>query len=103
MTKSIHRTALFDAIRQCHAGGRPIGENVAHLLAASSEQGTITRRELEVLGLVRKGCSNTEIGRLLNISVSTAKAHVAALLVKLQASDRTEAVARGFERRILKP
>lgn len=43
------------------------------------------------------------VGRLLGISERTAKAHVVSLLVKLHASDRAEAVARGFERGQLKP
>lgn len=103
VTKNVRRAELFEAIRECHAGGRPIGENVARLLAAGSEHGVISRREMEVLGLVRQGFTNAEVGRLLGISERTAKAHVAALLVKLQASDRAEAVARGFERGLLKP
>lgn len=103
VTKNVRRAELFEAIRECHAGGRPIGENVARLLAAGSENGVVSRREMEVLGLVRQGFTNAEIGRLLGISERTAKAHVAALLVKLQASDRAEAVARGFERGLLKP
>ncbi len=103
VTKNISRTELMDAIRECHAGGSPIGEHIARMLAADDEQGHISRRELEVLTLVRQGFTNAEIGRLLNISERTAKAHVAALLVKLQASDRAEAVARGFERGLLKP
>lgn len=103
VTKNIRRAQLFKAIRECHAGGRPMGEHIGRLLAAGSEHGAITRREIEVLGLVRQGFTNAEVGRLLNISERTAKAHVAALLVKLQASDRAEAVARGFERGLLKP
>lgn len=103
VTKNVRRAELFEAIRECHAGGRPLGEHVARLLAAGSEQGLVSRREMEVLGLVRQGYTNAEVGRLLGISERTAKAHVAALLVKLQASDRAEAVARGFERGLLKP
>lgn len=103
VTKNISRSELVEAIRECHAGGRPIGEHIARMLAADDEQGHISRREMEVLGLVRQGFTNGEIGRLLGISERTAKAHVAALLVKLQASDRAEAVARGFERGLLKP
>jgi DNA-binding NarL/FixJ family response regulator len=103
VTKNVRRAELFEAIRECHAGGCPIGENVARLLAAGSEHGVVSRREMEVLGLVRQGFTNAEVGRLLGISERTAKAHVAALLVKLQASDRAEAVARGFERGLLKP
>lgn len=103
ITKNVRRAELFEAIRECHTGGRPIGEHIARLLAAGSEHGVVSRREMEVLGLVRQGFTNGEIGRLLGISERTAKAHVAALLVKLQASDRAEAVARGFERGLLKP
>lgn len=103
VTKNVRRAELFQAIREIHAGGQAIGEHVARLLAAGSEQGAISRREMEVLNLVRQGFTNAEVGRLLGISERTAKAHVAALLVKLQASDRAEAVARGFERGLLKP
>lgn len=63
----------------------------------------LTPREREVLQLLRKGMSNPDIGSLLGITPRTAKAHVAALLVKLQAQDRAEAVARGFERGLLRP
>ena len=62
----------------------------------------LTERELEVLHFVKKGFSNHEIGDLLRISPHTAKSHVAALLKKLEATDRAEAVSRGFERGLLK-
>lgn len=102
VTKTVRRAALVAAIRDVHAGRQVIGEAVASQIAAAQETGTVSRRELEVLGLVRQGFTNAEIGRLLGISERTAKAHVTALLVKLQASDRAEAVARGFERGLLK-
>jgi len=57
----------------------------------------LTAREVEVLGLVRHGYGNEEIGRKLGISLRTAKGHVAAILEKLAAADRAEAVSRGFE------
>ncbi|MBP7276330.1 MAG: response regulator transcription factor, partial [Kiritimatiellae bacterium] len=62
----------------------------------------LSQREQEVLKLLRQGFSNGEIGRLLGISRRTARAHVSAILRKLGASARTEAVTRGFERGILK-
>ena len=46
--------------------------------------------------------ANDEIGKLLGISERTARAHVAAIMEKLDASDRAAAVARGFESGILK-
>jgi hypothetical protein len=102
VTKNVRRAELVMAIRSVYAGGQHVGEKVANMIAASKETGEISRREVEVLELVRKGFTNVEIGRLLGISERTAKFHVANLLVKLQASDRAEAVARGFERGLLK-
>ena len=64
--------------------------------------GLISQRELEVLGLIRQGFSNDEIARLLGISERTVRAHVTALLVNLNAADRAQAVARGFELGLLK-
>lgn len=103
VTKTVRRAELVAAIREVHAGREVIGKSVGEHLAASAESGTISRREREVLGLVRQGFTNAELGRLLGISERTAKAHVGALLIKLQAADRAEAVARGFERGLLKP
>ncbi len=102
VTKNVRREDLATAIRDVFAGERAIGESIARQLAADEASGAISRRELEVLGLVRQGFTNADIGRLLGISERTARAHVGALLVKLQASDRAEAVARGFERGLLK-
>ncbi len=102
VTKTVRRAELVAAIHEVHAGRQVIGRSVAEQIAAAQETGTVSRRELEVLGLVRQGFTNPEIGRLLGISERTAKAHVIALLAKLQAADRAEAVARGFERGLLK-
>jgi ATP/maltotriose-dependent transcriptional regulator MalT len=57
----------------------------------------VSERELEVLGLIRQGFTNAEIGRLIGISERTVRWHVASLMEKLDASDRAQAVARGFE------
>ena len=102
VTKTVHPAELMAAIRKVHAGGQVIGEAVAAQIAVEQEGGTISRRELETLGFVRQGFTNAEIGRLMGVSENTAKAHVKALLSKLQAADRAEAVARGFERGLLK-
>jgi DNA-binding CsgD family transcriptional regulator len=53
----------------------------------------LTPRELEVLALMAEGASNKTIARRLGISVHTAKFHVGALLDKLDATGRTDAVA----------
>ena len=55
---------------------------------------SLTPREHEVLAAMADGASNKVIARRLGISLHTAKFHVAAILAKLDADSRTEAVAR---------
>ncbi len=76
---------LLDA-RSSHPG-EPLGDGVP-------TEALLTARELEVLAAMADGASNKTIARRLGISFHTAKFHVAAILAKLDADSRTEAVAR---------
>ncbi|MEV7559617.1 response regulator transcription factor [Streptomyces sp. NPDC089795] len=57
----------------------------------------VTEREREVLSLVGRGRSNTEIAEDLFITVATAKSHVSRLLTKLGARDRVQLVITAYE------
>ena len=57
----------------------------------------LTDRETEVLGLIAKGLSNTEIGEQLYVSPATVKTHIGRLLMKLDARDRAQLVVRAYE------
>jgi two-component system, NarL family, response regulator YdfI len=57
----------------------------------------LTAREIEVLAAMADGASNKEIARRLNISFHTVKFHVAAILDKLAAESRTEAVVKASQ------
>ena len=61
----------------------------------------LTRREHEVLRLLALGLANKGIAARLNISEHTVKFHVAAILGKLGAASRTEAVALGIRRGLI--
>jgi len=63
---------------------------------AAIEMATLTARELEVLRMMAEGAANKIIAWKLGISEHTAKFHVAAILAKLGASSRTEAVTIGI-------
>jgi DNA-binding NarL/FixJ family response regulator len=60
-------------------------------------QAPLTPRELEVLAAMADGASNKAIARRLGISFHTVKFHVAAILTKLNADSRTEAVTRAAQ------
>ena len=62
-----------------------------------SVRARLTRRELEVLAAMADGASNKAIARRLGISFHTAKFHVAAILAKLNADSRTEAVTKAAQ------
>lgn len=57
----------------------------------------ITKRELEILGLIAQGLSNREIAERLFVSENTVKTHSSRLFDKLTARRRTQAVQRGKE------
>jgi DNA-binding NarL/FixJ family response regulator len=58
---------------------------------------TLTPRETDVLRLLAEGLPNRKIAERLDINERTVKYHVAAILAKLEASNRTEAVMRAIE------
>jgi len=67
----------------------------------SEDDVPLTPRELEVLALLAEGLSNKAIARRLGISVHTAKFHVGALMDKLDAVGRTDAVAHAVRRGVI--
>lgn len=62
----------------------------------------LSERELEVLGLLASGRTNSEVARDLFVSVGTVKSHTGNIYRKLDARNRAEAVARAREKRLLR-
>lgn len=103
VTKTSSSEELIMAVLAVSQGQRFISGEVERLLEHQDHASPLTPREIEVLQLLRKGMSNPDIGFFLGITPRTAKAHVAAIMLKLGAQDRAEAVAKGFEQRLLRP
>ena len=69
--------------------------------AAAPRPGILSRREVELLHLIADGCSNKEIADRLVISLGTVKRHTVNIFNKLDVKNRTEAVARARELKLL--
>jgi DNA-binding NarL/FixJ family response regulator len=67
-------------------------------LIVQQGSGRLTSREREVLTLVAAGISNKGIARELQVSPNTVKFHIAAILEKLDAASRAEAVVAALRR-----
>ncbi|MDP3896250.1 MAG: helix-turn-helix transcriptional regulator [Mesorhizobium sp.] len=81
------------------------GADVRHSPAAGKPpfvtEAPLTAREMQVLALLADGASNKVIARKLDISVHTAKFHVAQVMGKLRARNRTDAISIALREGIL--
>jgi DNA-binding NarL/FixJ family response regulator len=98
LLKATLRRDLLDTIRTVHAGQRHVQSEVASEIAHHAADHSLTQREIEVLKLVAKGCSNKLVGDRLDITEDTVKGHVRNILEKLKANDRTHAVTIALHR-----
>lgn len=100
LLKDVSKDELIDAVRQVATGGAFIesqmlkgmlSEMKPDATAPASPAKNLTKREREILALIAEGMSNREIAGRLVVSSETVKSHVAAILEKLNVSDRTQA------------
>ena len=103
MLKGAPRDELFNTIRTIAAGGsllQPVVQSrlMNSLRAQSEPVETLTVRENDVLKLVADGKTNKEIAAALFITERTVKFHVGAIMGKLGATNRTEAVRLAAQR-----
>lgn len=112
LLKGSPREDIFRAIRVVAQGGSLLEPGVTtRLLDHLSQKSTfgtemilpesLTEREMEVLQLLGKGKTNKEIGADLFITERTVKFYVSAILSKLAAGNRTEAVTIAAQRGLI--
>lgn len=92
---------LVRCVRTVAQGDRYVTQSVAQSMAESLTRQSLTARETDVLRLLAVGQCNKTIARELEISSSTVKSHVQAILRKLSAASRIEAVSLADRRGLL--
>lgn len=93
---------LMEAIRLVAAGEKVFPPEIKRILETSESTSELTAREMEILFMMSKGLSNSDIGRVAGISTETVKVHVKHILSKLGVSDRAEAVSFAFATGLVK-
>jgi DNA-binding NarL/FixJ family response regulator len=101
LLKGLLRKELLETIRAVQSGQKRVSPEVAAEIAEHSADDALTPREVDVLRLVAKGNANKGIGAHLSLTEETVKSHIRNILSKLQANDRTHAVAIAVKRGII--
>lgn len=89
---SVTKAVIDEFVRRVPTSGQP-----------RAEIDRLTERELEVLQLLTRGLTNTEIAATLVVSDATVKTHVAHVLMKLGVRDRVQAVIYAYETGLVQP
>jgi DNA-binding NarL/FixJ family response regulator len=98
LIKGMPHDALVKALYRVHAGQRFLPQVVTEALSSRVPGSHLSQREQEVLQLMFAGKSNREIAEELAIKEATVKSHVSVILMRLDVSDRTQAVVEGLKR-----
>lgn len=101
LLKTALRKELVETVRNAHLGRRTITPEVAQEIANHSTDDRLTDREIEVLRHVAAGNSNREVAALMRIGDETVKGFLKSISTKLEARDRTHAVAIAIKRGII--
>jgi two-component system, NarL family, response regulator len=102
LVKDIGPQEIRESVRRVAAGESVLLSNIAAKLAESIARPELSKRERQVLKYLANGRSNKEIAQILYISEHTAKAHVRAVMTKLNADSRTEVIAIATKRGLIK-
>jgi DNA-binding NarL/FixJ family response regulator len=101
LLKDAPASEILTAIRVVGRGGQYTSRLVAAKAVRRTSHASLTRRELDVLVRIAEGRSNKDIAERLGLTEGTVKTHVKAILAKLDAMSRTDAVAIAARRGLI--
>ena len=100
--KNADNTELARAIRKVAKGGEFISADIQQQLAADPPIPQLTPRQQEILASMVRGLTDRDIAHQLGIRLDGVNDHVRAILQKIGAANRTEAVAIAMRKHLLK-
>ncbi|MEV0228461.1 response regulator transcription factor [Nonomuraea sp. NPDC050786] len=114
LPKDVSPEELIEGVRVVHRGESAVAPRLLSRLIGTfvrasrarpvpAELAGLTEREREILVLIARGRSNTEIAAELSVSPSTVKNHVTSLFAKIDARDRAQAVIAAYEAGLIRP
>lgn len=103
LMKTAEDRELLSAIRTVANGGRVISPAVRKLISTDPPAPELTPRQLEILQSMARGLTNKDIAKMFGIRTDGVNEHVLAILAKLGAANRTEAVATAIRKQLIRP
>lgn len=103
LMKTAEDRELLSAIRTVANGGRVISPAVRKLISTDPPAPELTPRQLEILQAMARGLTNKDIAQMFSIRTDGVNEHVLAILAKLGAANRTEAVATAIRKQLIRP
>ena len=102
LLKSSDEAALVEAVRTVAAGGEVVDEDIRQLFADDPPARELTQRQRTILEGLAKGKGTKEIAQEIGIQTDSVREHILAILAKLGAANRVEAVAIAMRKHLLK-
>ena len=102
LAKNTNGKQLIAAIRKVATGGTAISPDMRRQIETEPPIPELTKRQSEVLQSMTRGLTNQDIAHQLGLSEDRVEEHVTAILTKVNAANRTEAVAIALRKHLLK-
>ena len=103
LLKSSDYAEVVTAIRRVADGEKFMTHEVRKMLEESPPLPELTERQLDVITSMARGLTNADIARQLGITADGVKFHITSILAKLDAANRSEAIAIAIRNRLIRP
>jgi len=101
LVKDSDESALLTAVRAAYRGKKTISEEIGRVLKNDKSRPALTKRHKEILQLVAKGFTNSEISERVGIGADCVKAHLKTLFARLGVANRSEAAAMAVSENLI--